>query len=139
MTDDEILQLASETSGAHYMDHSHALRFARAVIDKVGAPSPCPHIRSSGTGQWATNWCALAEQPADHREVMFQALEALTAWDATIRHQYTGSREAMGDMHDAMQDGVAAIAALRKALAAGALDRLAQADRELGLGERSDG
>jgi hypothetical protein len=70
---------------------------------------------------------------------MFQALEALTAWDATIRHQYTGSREAMGDMHDAMQDGVAAIAALRKALAAGALDRLAQADRELGLGERSDG
>jgi HPt (histidine-containing phosphotransfer) domain-containing protein len=32
-----------------------------------------------------------------------------------------------------------AIPALRKALAAGALDRLAQADRELGLGERSDG
>jgi hypothetical protein len=35
MTDDEILQLASETSGAHYMDHSHVLRFARAVIDKA--------------------------------------------------------------------------------------------------------
>ncbi len=54
--------------------------------------------------------------PPDHREVMQQALEALTAWDATITHQYTGSREAMTDMHDAMQGGLAAIDALRKAL-----------------------
>jgi hypothetical protein len=77
MNDDEILQLASETSGAHSFDRAHVLRFARAVIAKVGAPSPCHHIRSSGTGQWATNWCALAEQPADHREAMRQALEAL--------------------------------------------------------------
>jgi len=35
MTDDEILQLASQTSGAHYMDHSHVIRFARAVIAKA--------------------------------------------------------------------------------------------------------
>jgi hypothetical protein len=32
------------------------------------APSaePCPHIRSSGTGEWATNWCSL-NGPPDHR------------------------------------------------------------------------
>ena len=117
--------------------HRVVYRAMLAAAPDAPRAEPCPHIRSGGTGQWATNWCALADQPTDHREVMFQALEALTAWDATIRHQYTGSREAMGDMHDAMQDGVAAIAALRKALAAGALDRLAQADRELGLGERA--
>jgi hypothetical protein len=35
MTDDEILQLASDTSGAHYMDHAHVIRFARAVIAKA--------------------------------------------------------------------------------------------------------
>jgi hypothetical protein len=35
MTDDEILQLASKTSGAHYMDHAHVIRFARAVIAKA--------------------------------------------------------------------------------------------------------
>ncbi len=32
--------------------------------DLAPPPSaPCPHIRSSGGGEWATNWCALAEQP----------------------------------------------------------------------------
>ena len=35
MTDDEILQLASETSGAHSFDHAHVIRFARAVIDRA--------------------------------------------------------------------------------------------------------
>jgi hypothetical protein len=80
MTDDEILQLASKTSGAHYMDHSHVIRFARAVIDKVGAPSPCLHIRSSGTGEWATNWCSL--NGPDHTAVMQQALEALDSCHA---------------------------------------------------------
>lgn len=33
------------------------------------AHTPCPHIRSSGTGDHATNWCALAEQPALHEAV----------------------------------------------------------------------
>lgn len=26
--------------------------------------APCPHIRSSGTGEWATNWCALNGPPS---------------------------------------------------------------------------
>jgi hypothetical protein len=35
MSDDEILQLANQTSGAHSFDHAHVIRFARAVIDKA--------------------------------------------------------------------------------------------------------
>jgi hypothetical protein len=100
MTDDEILQLVSDTSGAHSFDHAHVLRFARAVFDKA-------------TGA--------------ERDVMRQALEALERGRPQIRGALV------------QQDQDAAITALRKALAAGALDRLAAANRELGLGERSDG
>lgn len=97
MTDDEILQLASDTSGAHYMDHSHVIRFARAVIDKA---------------------------PSAERDVMRQALEALEYLNAHcfIVADHEGPLER-------------AISALRKALAAGALDRLAQANHELDFGE----
>jgi hypothetical protein len=58
---------------------------------------------------------------ADHREVMRMALYALV-----------GYRLALGEK----QPSEAEIA-LRAALASDALDRLAQADRELGLGERA--
>ena len=51
-------------------------------------PAPCPHIRSSGN----THWCALAEQPTDHREVMQQALEALRN-----AHAYSVWREEFED------------------------------------------
>jgi len=34
MSDDEILQLASDTSGPHHFDHAHVIRFARAVMGK---------------------------------------------------------------------------------------------------------
>jgi hypothetical protein len=57
---------------------------------------------------------------------MRQAIEALR--DA---HAYSV-------MHEEFRDGVLdVIDALRAALASDALDRLAQADRELGLGERA--
>jgi hypothetical protein len=49
----------------------------KAALDAAPeAPSaePCPYVRSSSEG---THWCALAEQPADHREVMQLAIEAL--------------------------------------------------------------
>jgi hypothetical protein len=42
----------------------------KAALDAAPeAPSaePCPYVRSSSEG---THWCALAEQPTDHREVM---------------------------------------------------------------------
>jgi hypothetical protein len=60
------------------------------------------------------------------REIMRQAIEALR--DA---HAYSV-------MHEEFRGGVLdVIDALRKALASDAMDRLAQADRELGLGERA--
>lgn len=31
-TDDELLAIASKTAGAHWFDHAHVLRFARAVL-----------------------------------------------------------------------------------------------------------
>ena len=38
---------------------------AESARDALAQPeaTACPHIRSSGTGGWATHWCALAEQP----------------------------------------------------------------------------
>jgi hypothetical protein len=195
MTDDEILQLASDTSGAHYMDHSHVLRFARAVIDRVTSAEPVAW-RISGRFGWtyqeeppyesqrgrvaeplyatppaapqgeadaygyasrlavaiwekhykdaAPQWkplddlmgvltqidnmssgLSLAAPPAPsaERDVMREALEALGRGRPQIRGALV------------QQDQDAAITALRKALAAGALDRLAQANHELDFGE----
>jgi hypothetical protein len=99
MSDDEILQLASDTSGAHSFDHAHVIRFARAVIDKATSAE---------------------------RDVMRQALEAL---------EYINTHCFIAADHEGPLER--AISALRAALAAGALDRLAQANRELGLGERA--
>jgi hypothetical protein len=39
---------------------------------------PCPYIQNGRDG---THWCALAERPADHREVMRMALEYVS-WHA---------------------------------------------------------
>ena len=50
-------------------------------------------------------------------EALRQAREALAAWDGTIEEQYSGSAKAMGRMHDAMQMGVVALAAIDAALA----------------------
>ena len=97
MTDDEILQLASDTSGAHHFDHAHVLRFARAVIDKATSAE---------------------------RDVMRQALDAL---------EYINTNCFIVADHEGPLER--AISALRKALAAGALDRLAQANHELDFGE----
>lgn len=38
---------------------------AESARDALAQPeaTACPHIRSSGTGGWATHWCALAEHP----------------------------------------------------------------------------
>jgi len=63
---------------------------------------------------------------ADHREAMRMALDAL---EVGRRYVYADDRPQLEN----------AIDALREALASDAMDRLAQADRELGLGERSDG
>jgi hypothetical protein len=110
--------------GSESMTHEDALATVRLWSEQERVPSPCPHIRSSGTGQWATNWCALAEQPADHREAMRQALEAL----GYINTHYFVLADHEGPLERA-------ISALRAALAAGALDRLAQANHELNFGE----
>jgi hypothetical protein len=74
---------------------------------------------------WKAALDAAPEVP-DHREVMRLALEAL---EVGRRYVYADDRPQLEN----------AIDALREALASDAMDRLAQADRELGLGERSDG
>jgi hypothetical protein len=79
------------------------------------APSvePCPYIRSSAEG---THWCALAEQPTDHRavmrledersnllNVMQQALDTLskfhcsTGWGDDCLRAVNALRAALGD------------------------------------------
>jgi hypothetical protein len=88
------------------LDPTHARRAIwRAALDAAPeAPSaePCPYVRGSAEG---THWCALAEQPTDHRAVMRQAIEALR--DA---HAYSV-------MHEEFRDGVLdVIEALRAAL-----------------------
>ncbi len=50
-------------------------------------------------------------------ELMKQALEALEEFDALIKHQYTGSREAMSDLTHAAQQAASAITAIREYLA----------------------
>jgi hypothetical protein len=76
MSDDEILQLASDTSGAHSFDHAHVIRFARAVIDKA----------------------TTAE-----RDVMEQALDALskfhssTGWGDDCLRAVNALRAALGE------------------------------------------
>jgi hypothetical protein len=65
--------------GSESMTHADALATVKFWSEQARVPSPCPHIRSSGTGEWATHWCSLAEQPTDHREVMRMALYALEA------------------------------------------------------------
>ena len=83
-----------------WADHAPGCKYAPSA-------EPCPYIRSSGTGEWATHWCSL-NGPPDHREVMRQALEALEGCDdraGLIQHkgQWVSRR-------------MAAIAALRAAL-----------------------
>ena len=51
------------------------------------------------------------------RELLQQALSALKAWDALIKHQYSGSSEAMNDMQYAAWNTVDVIAALEAELA----------------------
>ena len=92
MSDDEILRLASETSGAHYMDHSHVIRFARAVIDKAASAEPVAW-RIAGRFGWfyqddppyesqrGRTAQPLYISPPDHREVMRMALEYVS-WHA---------------------------------------------------------
>ena len=48
----------------------------RAALAARAEPSRCPHIRSSGTGEWATNWCALNPPaiPSGAREAMIDAM-----------------------------------------------------------------
>jgi hypothetical protein len=46
----------------------------RSVIGSTQGAESCPYVRGSAEG---THWCALAEQPTDHREVMRMALEAI--------------------------------------------------------------
>lgn len=41
--------------------------------------APCPHIRSSGTGDHATNWCALNGIPPDAEASMRKHIDALDA------------------------------------------------------------
>jgi hypothetical protein len=118
------------------MDHSHVLRFARAVMGKAtGEPVAW---RISGPFGWTyqeeppydAQRGRVAEPlyatPPDHREAMRMALDAL---EVGRRYVYADDRPQLEN----------AIDALREALASDAMDRLAQADRELGLGERSDG
>ena len=59
--------------------------YARAAVmldRQRAAPSaePCPHIRSSGTGEWATHWCALAEQPAPSAEPVGFLIQLALGW-----------------------------------------------------------
>lgn len=97
MTDDEILQLASETSGAHYMDHAHVIRFARAVIGKATVAEP--------THRYIAMYQRCRNARDKLREVMRQALEALR--DA---HAYSVT-------HEEIESGVLdVIAALRAEL-----------------------
>ncbi len=88
--------------GSESMTHEDALATVRLWSEQERVPSSCPYIRSSNEG---THWCALAEQPTDHRAVMRQAIEALR--DA---HAYSV-------MHEEFRDGVLdVIDALRAAL-----------------------
>jgi hypothetical protein len=151
MSDDEILQLASQTSGAHYMDHAHVIRFARAVMRKTAGSESAPLHNAArnvlmawdmyGTAECLRGWidimrdtlnappCHAASNAPDHREVMRQALDALDL--ACAKYGEVGGADTDWGRWDA------AATALRAALASDAMDRLAQADRELGLGERA--
>jgi hypothetical protein len=106
MSDDEILQLASETSGAHSFDHAHVIRFARAVMRKTAGSESAPLHNAArnvlmawdmyGTAECLRGWidimrdtlnappCHAASNAPDHREVMFQALEAIAALRAAM-------------------------------------------------------
>ena len=76
MTDDEILQLASETSGAHYMDHAHVLRFARAVIAKATSAERDVMRQALEALEYINTHCFIA---ADHEGPLERAISALRA------------------------------------------------------------
>jgi hypothetical protein len=50
--------------------------------------APCPHIRSSGTGEWATNWCALSGPPPPAAEPSGRDMER-DAVDALVEDGWT--------------------------------------------------
>jgi len=70
------------------------------------APSvePCPHIRSSGTGEWATHWCSL-NHPPDHRE----ALESSKASDAESIAMYRRCRNDRDKLREIMRQAIEAL------------------------------
>jgi hypothetical protein len=107
------------------LDPTHARRAVwQAALD--AAPDIENDANAGGGAGSVRRLIGITQGAVDHRAVMRQAIEALR--DA---HAYSV-------MHEEFRDGVLdVIDALRKALASDALDRLAQADRELGLGERA--
>lgn len=70
------------------------------VIGITQSAEPCRYVRSSAEG---THWCALAEQPADYRDVMRQALDALsqfhrsTGWGDDCLRAVNALRAALGE------------------------------------------
>ena len=52
------------------------------------------------------------------RKLLEQARDALTEWDALIKHQYTGTREGMSDMAYAAQHGNKTLSAITEHLKA---------------------
>jgi hypothetical protein len=125
MSDDEILQLASQTSGAHYMDHAHVIRFARAVMRKTAGSESAPLHNAArnvlmawdmyGTAECLRGWidimrdtlnappCHAASNAPDHREAMRQAIEALRN-----AHAYSVTHE---EFEDGVLDVIEALSA----------------------------
>lgn len=52
------------------------------------AAAPCPHIRSSGTGEWATNWCALNGPPPPAAAPVTDAMVE-AGWQASAASKFT--------------------------------------------------
>lgn len=72
------------------------------------AATPCPHIRSSGTGEWATNWCALNGPPSAP-----EPSEAEVA--AAMASLHRDMEPAAWPSEDEVTDALRAAAAARKA------------------------
>jgi hypothetical protein len=125
MTDDIVQRLRQ---AYHLADVApdHILRRACEEIERLRAElaqQRCPYIRSSGTGEQATNWCAL-NGPSDHREAMRMALEALEMSYCYVKAEADAFHAAMAGYrphkHAALdrdvQETASAISALRAAL-----------------------